>query len=183
MSLSTTLEAAGRGPVVVNVPVDELKKAEEQTTIAVDKVEPGRDIFAAGEKKQNMESLPPVEPVNPNDEPKEISSLFRTESPGAASASGGEKILLPDENPATTVAAAAVQENSDIEKKAEKPTSSSSSVSSATSSSPSSSPSSSSSSSSQEASTATKVAGPLDHEEAEAERVREELFPDAMEKN
>ncbi|KAF8590262.1 hypothetical protein K439DRAFT_1612062 [Ramaria rubella] len=72
-----TVEAPGHASIVVQEPVkkDDDAKDSEQTTSIFDKVNPGRNIFA-GEEPKNIESKPPVEPIRPMEEPKEISSFF-----------------------------------------------------------------------------------------------------------
>ena len=149
-------------------------------------VQPGHDVFA-GEKVKNIESKQPVEPIRPEEEPKEISSFFQTKLPGMPVEMQPEHILLPDEGPATTP-------SSDPPAAA---TSSSSSSASTSTTSLSTTPTSSavpltdgkSSASSTgvtatstiatQSDVATQRAGPLDHADAEEDRVRQELFPEA----
>lgn len=184
MVLVSTVDAPGRAPIVVQDPVkaeineDELK----QTTLIIDKVQPGHDVFA-DQKGKKIESKEPVEPLRPEEEPKEISSFFQTEIQGMHIEKQPESVLLPDANAATTWSS---------DPPAVPATSSSSTSASVLNYSSSGSIMSSigeqsSASSTELVATSTIVtqpevavqrAGPLDHADAEADRVRKELFPD-----
>lgn len=181
-SLVSTVDVPGRAPIVVQDPIipDIDEDDPEQTTSIIDRVEPGRDIFA-GEKMRSLESKQPVEPIRPEEEPKEISSFYRTEIPEVVKEKQPDHVLLPDENAATIPSSGSSSEILVA-------TSSSSSPSSSTTS-PLSSPDKQSTTLSSESSIssttakqppiAKRPAGPLDHADVEAERVRQELFPDA----
>jgi len=181
----STVDAPGRAPIVVEDP-GQAKNDEndlKQTTLIIDKVQPGRDIFA-DEKVKNIESKQPVEPIHP-EEPKEISSFFQTKIPGMPLEKQPEHVLLPDENAKTTPSS-----NAPVAATSSSSTSASPSISMASSSTSSASLSTdeqSSASSTGLAATSSivtqpevaKQLGPFDHANAEEERVRQELYPGA----
>lgn len=125
----------------------------EQTSVDAGKAEPGRDIFAqspqAEVKSEEKAASTPLE----DNEPKAISSIG---------------VTLHDD----------LLSNED-EIALEKPAESASTVSQQDGSSPSPSADASSTTSSEVAKAKAKVQGPLDAEQAEADEVRQELFPDA----
>lgn len=180
------MDVPGRQPIVVQDPIiPEIGGNDpDQTTSIVDKVEPGRNVFA-GEEVKNIESKQPVEPIRPEEEPKEISSVFKTELSGMGKnvEKQPDHVLLPDENAATTRSTApSVAASSSTSG-----TSSASTASTSTSLAPSAkTPSDEQSTESTTTSTvakqppaANRPAGPIDHADAEEERVRQELFPEA----
>lgn len=184
----STVDQPGRAPIVVHDPVKADSAAQDATSV-FDKVEPGRDVFA-GDEPKNLESKPPVEPVHPDEEPKQISSVFQTEVPGVPKKQP-EKVLLPDENAATSAASPEASSSATSSTTASTSASSTSSLSSPSSpihssngkfeteQSTTASSEVATSSTSEQNPAAEKPAGPLDHAEAEAERVRQELFPEA----
>ncbi|KAF8505073.1 glycosyltransferase family 39 protein [Hysterangium stoloniferum] len=185
-SVQTTVDFVRGAPVVVNEPVDE--KPPEHATSIVDKVEPGRDIFAGEEP--NVESKFSVEAIRPEEEVKQISSVFRTD---IAQANHGKEqnVLLPNKNDASVSTEKQAETSISTSLSTSTPPSSSTSpqiavedVSSSSLQTTTSITSGSPSEVEQEldeytTSVAAKPAGPLDHLDAEAERVRQELFPAA----
>ncbi|GJJ07822.1 hypothetical protein Clacol_002027 [Clathrus columnatus] len=94
-----TIDDVGRGRVIVEDVADNIDPVH--TTTIVEKVEPGRDLFAEGGQHKNAESKEPVSLAEPEVlESKEIKSLFRTEIANLEKNEGGP-ILLPDDNTAT----------------------------------------------------------------------------------
>ena len=167
-------EPGGRGAIVVedNFGQDNnvvLPKAEE-TFVDAAKAEPGRDIFAKGDKK-DIKSDAQV-PVQENDvREKEVSSVGIAESsitPASASASvAAAEEKVADNAPAVQHSAESSLSpaTSDAEVKAAASSSSSSPVASESQAIP--------------EPVRHKPEGPMGAEEAEAEEVRNELFPDA----
>lgn len=174
------MDVPGRQPIVVQDPIiPEIGGNDpDQTTSIVDKVEPGRNVFA-GEEVKNIESKQPVEPIRPEEEPKEISSVFKTELPGMGKnvEKRPDHVLLPDENGATTRSASSSTSGTSSASTAS--TSTSLAPSAKTSSDEQSTESTTSSIVAKQPPAANRPAGPIDHADAEEERVRQELFPEA----
>jgi hypothetical protein len=146
-------EPAGRGAIVVH---DDLGQAPnvppqgEQTSVNAVKAEPGHDIFAQSPQGEvKSENKAVLSPVEDN-EPKAISSIGLTLQSDVLS----KQDETPSEKPAESASAVSQQDDS-----------------------PSPSHDASSPTSSEVAKA--KVQGPLDAEQAEADEVRQELFPDA----
>ena len=126
----------------------------EETSVDPGKAEPGRDIFAPHPQANNIKSEAMGNPVV-DDEPKAISSVGAAPSGEDIQKHDNEKIA---ETPGGEPSLAATTENSS--------SSSSSDAKAAESAAPS-------------PEVKAKVQGPLDAEQAEADEVRQELFPHA----
>ena len=169
-------EQGGRAPIVIedkNIQAADAAPEKVETMADPGKAEPGRDIFA-GEavkdiKSSNVPVQPPAEPVR---EQKEISSVnFGVTLPSSSASSSPSS---SSSSSSSTASDGTAEESA---------SSAASTVSSETATSQSDSTTIESSSSSS-ATTAVKVqvAGPLGEAELEAQKVANELYPDAAEK-
>jgi dolichyl-phosphate-mannose-protein mannosyltransferase len=144
-------EPAGRGAIVVQDDLGQAPNVQgEQTSMDAGKAEPGRDIFAQSPQGEVKSENKVVLSPSGDNEPKAISSIGLTSHGDVLSKQ--DEIAL--ERPAESASSISQQDGS-----------------------PSSSAEASSPASSEGAKA--KVQGPLDAEQAEADEVRQELFPDA----
>jgi dolichyl-phosphate-mannose-protein mannosyltransferase len=146
-------EPAGRGAIVVH---DDLGQAPnvppqgEQTSVDAGKAEPGHDVFAQSPQGEvKSDNKVALSPVEDN-EPKAISSIGLTSHSDVLS----KQDEIASEKPAESASTVSQQDGSP-------------------------SPSDDASSPASSEAVKAKVQGPLDAEQAEADEVRQELFPDA----
>ena len=167
-------EQGGRAPIVVedkNIQAADTAPEKIETMADPGKAEPGRDIFA-GEavkdiKSSNVPVQPPAEPVR---EQKEISSVnFGVTSSSSSSSSS------PSSSSSSSSSSSATSDGSAEE-------SASSAASTISSETATDTTSIESSSSATAAAAKVPVAGPLGEAELEAQKVANELYPDAVEK-
>lgn len=149
----TTIDEVGRGRVVVEDIIEKPAQVDsEHTTAIVDKVEPGRDLFAEGGQYKHAESKEVTLPVEQEvEEQKQISSVFQTEIVDLGKKEDDTHILLPDENTAT--GSLPLHASIEVETPLKDPSVAGGHESDE------------------------KMAGPLDYVEAEEERARKNLYP------
>lgn len=95
----TAINDIGRGPVVVEELEAPAQVDSEHTTSIIDKVEPGRDLFAQGGQYKNAESKEAALHVEHEvEEPKQIKSVFKTEIAELGKNQDDAHVFLPDDN-------------------------------------------------------------------------------------
>lgn len=153
----TAINDVGRGPVVVVE--DHEKQAQvdsEHTTLIIDKVEPGRDLFAEGGQYKNAESKEATLPIEHGvEEPKQIKSVFKTEIAELGKNQDDAHVFLPDDNDNAITGSLSSHESKELES----PLEDTSTVPY------------------EQEQPGGKMMGPLDNAEAEEEQARHKLYP------
>ena len=156
-------QGQGQGAVPIGEPVklEEVVKEPDTTTIGFGQAEPGRDIFA-GHPHNDLKSKEGEAPRKAEDAPDSDQELKEISSQSVDSATEGSKVAEAetqiDEGSASSYETASTAESSSVD------------GASSASSEPEQTP----------AHAHEHVEGPKGEEEAEADRVREDLFPDAQ---
>jgi len=146
-------EPAGRGAMVVEDKlgqVPEVPPEAEETTVDAGKAEPGRDIFAPPPQVEIKSEEKPNAPPVEDNEPKAVSAVG-----GEASPRQDESASEPAEGRGKVSPVLSPSDDTSPPGAAESAPASSEAV-------------------------RAKVQGPMDAEQAEADEVRQELFPDAV---